>query len=123
MAGRTVVPALQLVADAAVDVASGAEGAVDADPTNGHSVTGIHRLARVVLVVNASAGATVTVKAGVFPPAETGQGDLVVTPSATLPTVIGPFTGARFAQPDGSIHVDLDATVAGTISAYEIPRA
>ena len=120
---RSAVPALQLNADAGVNVAAGANGSVTIDQPNGHTVTGIKRFSRVILEINASAGTTATVKAGAFPPAETGLGDLVVTFSTTLPTVIGPFTSARFAQSDGSINVDLAAAAAGTIRAYEIPRA
>jgi hypothetical protein len=120
---RTAVPALQLAADAGVNVAAGAAGSVTMDQPNGHNVTGIKRFSRVVLELNASAGTTATIKAGAFPPAETGDGDLVVTFSTTLPTIIGPLTSARFAQPDGSINVDLAAAAAGTIRVFELARA
>jgi hypothetical protein len=36
--------------------------------------------------------------------------------------LIGPFESARFAQADGSLNVDFDAGMTGTIVALRVPR-
>ena len=65
---------------------------------------------------------TITVRAGVQPPAYRNLlGDLVVT--CTQATwLIGPLEPARFAQADGSINIDFQAATTGTINAFLVPR-
>jgi len=81
------------------------------------------RAGEVILrVVTATATTTVTVKAGTYPPAlSSGQGDLVFScPVGT--SWLGPFTGARVEQSDGTLNV-VSATPANTtITAFRVPR-
>ena len=66
---------------------------------------------------------TVTVKAGVLPPAfRSGMGDLVVTAhAASGGCVIGPLESARFAQADGSVLLAFQSGITGFITAYIHP--
>lgn len=94
------------------------------DPTNHHSIVATapenHLL---IQVAEGTAVKTVTVKAGTTAFAiEAGLGDLVVSPSTTVRTIIGPFESQRFEQSDGTVHLDLEAAAAGTIWAYELPK-
>lgn len=76
----------------------------------------------VLRVVTATATTNVTIKAGAYPPAlSAGQGDL--TFACTVGTAwLGPFTGARFLQADGTLNV-VSATPANTtITAFRLPR-
>lgn len=52
-----------------------------------------------------------------------GQGDLVVAiPAAgTVPTLIGPLKSDRFTQADGSLSIDFDAGMTGTITVLQAP--
>lgn len=66
---------------------------------------------------------TVTVKAGVNPPAfRKDIGDLVCTVTASTTMWIGPFDLARHQQSDGSINIDLQSGITGTITAFIAPR-
>lgn len=100
------------------------------DATNSHVVTlGATPLEEVVIrAVNTTASTkTLTVKAGDSPPADAaGQGDLVVSFTAgnVTPVVkyIGPLSSARYLQNDGTLNIDVAASMTGTIEAYVIPR-
>jgi hypothetical protein len=67
---------------------------------------------------------TVTVKAGVAPPAlRGGQGDLVVTVAATTGVqYMGPFESDKYLQADGSIWFDFETAMTGTFDALYWPR-
>lgn len=76
----------------------------------------------------ATSGDTITIKAGVNPPAfRSGIGDLVYTSAGlgaeeTADIAVGPIESARFKQSDGKIYVDVaGATIAGTLEAYALP--
>ena len=118
---RTALPITDLTENAGTTPASSA-----VDPTNGHTIAAGGKTDKIFLRVNnTNAGAkNVTVKAGVNPPAfRQGLGDLVVSvPATTGERYIGPLESARFAQADGSISVDCEAAMTGTISAYRMPR-
>ncbi|SRR5260221_5772729 len=106
-------------AGTAIDQANGmnvalASGAIPANPT-------AHML--FLRVANTVAGAqTVTIRAGVNPPAFRAPiGDLVVSIPATSTKWIGPLEAGRFMQNDNSINVDFQAGTTGTITAFASP--
>ena len=76
-------------------------------------------------VINTFAGSkTVTIRAGVQPPAFRNLlGDLVVTCTTSSTWIIGPLEPARFAQADGSINLDFQSGITGNINAYLVPRS
>jgi len=73
-------------------------------------------------VVTATGTTNVTIKAGAYPPAlSAGQGDL--TFACTVGTCfLGPFTGARFLQSDGTLNVVSGTPANTTITAFRMPR-
>jgi hypothetical protein len=95
-----------------------------ADPTNGHTVTGVRPEVLVWRVKNTTAGAlNAILRAGTFPLAESsGQGDLTVSVGAGATVFIGPVESARFLQNDGSVSLDLQATFTGTVTAFKVNR-
>lgn len=104
--------------------AGSAPTATAVDPTNGH-VINLGTLAAedvLILVNNTFAGTkTVTVKAGANPPAlSAGQGDLVVTCAASTNAIPILIESARFAQADGTINLDLAASMTGTIIVQKV---
>jgi hypothetical protein len=90
----------------------------------GHPDAGAVPELTVLRLVAGSTGGNVTVKAGTQPLAiAAGQGDLVVAVGASATVWIGPFESGRFLQSDGSMLVDVaTAYVAGTITAFKVPR-
>jgi hypothetical protein len=75
-----------------------------------------------LLVVTATATTNLTIKAGAYPPAlSSGQGDLVLS-TVVGSALLGPFTGARFLQSDGTMNI-VSATPANTtVTAFRLPR-
>lgn len=99
------------------------------DATNDHVFTASNPLDEYLIrVVNTTASTkTVQVKAGDNPPADAaGQGDVTVslTDGSGTPTVkwVGPLSSARFIQNDGTVNIDVDAAMTGTITVFSIPR-
>jgi hypothetical protein len=99
------------------------------DATNNHSIApGGPTEEFIIRITNTFAGTKVaTIKAGTNPPADAaGQGDITVslTDGSTTPQVafVGPLTSARFINSDGTVHVDLAASMTGKIEAFRIPR-
>lgn len=93
------------------------------DPANGHVVANPFMGDRnfSLDIDSTFAGAkTFTIKAG-----GAGQGrfygDLVVSLNAQR-ALVGPLSADRFAQPDGSILIDVQAAATGTIRAYRDQR-
>ena len=122
---RTALTPVVLTANAVV--ADPAGTALDA--TNSHVIAaGVATDEYVIRVVNTYAGTkTVTLKAGSNPPADAqGQGDLVLSlaTGSVTPTVkwFGPFTSSRFLQNDGTVNLDVAASMTGTITVFRIPR-
>lgn len=122
---RTALTPVTLTANTVV--ADPAGTALDA--TDSHVFTPTAPLHEYVIrVVNTTASTkTVTVKAGDNPPADAaGQGDLVLSLTAgdSTPTVkwFGPLTSARFIQNDGTVNIDVAASMTGTITVFSIPR-
>lgn len=99
------------------------------DATNDHVFTPTAPLHEYLIrVTNTTASTkTIQIKAGDNPPADAaGQGDLTVSLTAgdSTPTtkIVGPLTSARFIQSDGTVNIDVDASMTGTISVLHIPR-
>lgn len=104
-------------------IADPAGTAVNAGAGNGHRIPSVQSEELFIRIAATFAGAkNFTVLKGVSPPAlEAGQGDLVVAINNAT-RWIGPLTSARFAQVDGSIHVDVESAATGTITAFVVPR-
>lgn len=118
---RTAVTVTTLTANSATAEPAG----TTADPTNDHVISDVPLEELVIRLANTNGSDRVaTIKAGANPPAlSAGQGDLSVTVPATSGVRwIGPLESARFAQADGSLHIDLATSFAGTVTAYRIPR-
>jgi hypothetical protein len=123
---RTAVVPRALVANSNLIGTTGAT-TIDATlVTNGVSVTAAKPERTLIRVANTEGSTnTVTVKAGAYPPAMAKSlGDLVVTVAATTGVqYIGPLEGGRFKQADGSIWLDFETGMTGTIDVLEVPRA
>lgn len=115
---RTVLPVTTAYNTGAAPTAT----AIDA--TNSHYIAASSTPAEelLILVNNTFAGTkTVTVKAGGNPPAlSAGQGDLVVTCAASTNGIPIRIESARFLQADGTINLDIAASMTGTISVYKV---
>lgn len=65
---------------------------------------------------------TVTIRAGVNPPAfRKGLGDASVTLAATTGVAYLTVESARFVQADGSIWLDFDSGMTGKVMAFRLP--
>lgn len=128
MAARTPLTVTQLAQDGAVTAPAGD----DIDAANGMTIPSPTGPNGILLQVTATAAGNVTVRAGGSGLSADGSpakpvpfdgasaGDLVVAaPAGTV--FLGPFTSDRFTQADGSLSVDFDPAVAGTIAAIELP--
>lgn len=122
---RTAVVPRALVANGNLIGTSGAT-TIDATlVTNGVSVTGAIPEQTVIRVTNTEASTnTVTVQSGAVPPALAGGlGDLVVTVAATTGVqFIGPLESGRFMQADGSLWLDFESGMTGSIDILTVPR-
>lgn len=122
---RTAVVPRALVANGNLIGTSGAT-TIDATlVTNGVSVTGAIPEQTVIRVTNTEGSTnTVTVQSGAVPPALAGGlGDLVVTVAATTGVqFIGPFESGRFMQSDGSLWLDFESGMTGSIDILTVPR-
>lgn len=99
------------------------------DATNSHVFTSSSPLDEYVIrIVNTTASTKVaTIKAGDNPPADAaGQGDIAVSlaTGSVTPTVawVGPMASARFIQNDGTVNIDIAASMTGFITVFRIPR-
>ena len=94
------------------------------DATNGHVIAASATPTEELLIVvnNTFAGTkVVTIKAGDSPPASAaGQGDLVVTCAASTDGIPLRVESARFLQADGTINLDIAASMTGTIVVYKV---
>lgn len=106
----------------AVNAGTSGGSGVAINVTNGAAIPA-GSMPRVILkVTNTYAGAKkVTVKAGANPPAfRANLGDLEVS-LAQNATHYFVLETARFAQADGSINVDYEASMTGTAWAFKLP--
>ncbi|MBK9181408.1 MAG: hypothetical protein IPM45_18000 [Acidimicrobiales bacterium] len=123
---RTAITVVDLTPNTVV--ADPAGTAIDA--TNHHVFTPADPTEEYVIrVVNTFDGAkTATIKAGDNPPADAaGQGDLAVACGDGDPTAsvkwVGPLTSARFIQNDGTVNIDVAASMTGFITVFRVPRS
>jgi hypothetical protein len=135
MTARTAITPVQLVPDGAISEGSGtsiaglvAAGATIAAPPGPN---------KLVIIVNNSATASknltvraggngVTASGGTNPgvPFEAATvGDLVVAVGASGTQVVTPTTSARYTQADGSLSLDFDSGMTGTIWVLQLPNS
>jgi len=106
----------------------GTSGATTIDSTlvsNGVTIANAKPEKLLIRVTNTEGSTnTVTVKAGDNPPAlRAGQGDLVVTVAATTGVqYIGPLESDKYLQADGSLEIDLETGMTGSLDALYMPR-
>jgi hypothetical protein len=115
---RTVIPGNNLAGAFAARQAP-----TTLDKPNGHMLGPLdgNKLILLFHLSAATAADTITLKAGVNPPAMRASiGDLVYTcAGGAAEVVIGPIENARYKQADGKFYIDLaGATIAGTVEAY-----
>lgn len=122
---RTALTPVTLTANTVVADPAG----TDLDADNDHVFTPTNPTSEYVIrVVNTTSSTkTVQLKAGDSPPADAaGQGDLTLSLTAgnVTPTVkwFGPFSSARFMQNDGTVNIDVDASMTGKITVFHVPR-
>lgn len=118
---RTAVPYSNLVPNSNLSYPAG----TDIDATNHHVINNAVPELTILRVTNTNGSdRVITIKAGANPPAiAAGQGDLAVTVAATSGhQFIGPFESGRFLQADGSMNIDIGASMAGKIVALKVPR-
>jgi hypothetical protein len=97
------------------------------DATNHHVINDGDCERLILRITNTTASTKIaTVKAGDNPPAlAAGQGDLSVslTDGSTTPqTAFVVLESARFKQSDGTILIDLAASMTGSITAFKLPK-
>lgn len=117
---RDTVTVTQLTRNAATTQPAGTA----INTTNGAQVDAA-KADRIVLRVTNTNGTqrTVTIKAGANPPAfRAGLGDLAVVVPASTGDVLIPVESARFAQADGMIYLNFEASMAGVVSAVATPK-
>lgn len=126
---RTAVTVTTMTPNTVAAFVAGTTG-TSIDATNSHVITPpagcpIEELLLVVTNTTASTKAA-TVLAGDTPPAlEQGLGDLSIslTDGSTTPQSAFVSLGSgRFAQSDGTINVDIAASMTGKIACFRIPR-
>lgn len=118
---RVVVPVVTLST-----VGAATNAGTTADPTEDHYVTVDFPLEELVLRFTNTNGSnrTATIVAGDTPPAlSAGQGNLVITvPATTGDMTVAGLESARFIQSDGTLQIDLEASYAGAVRAFRVPR-
>lgn len=118
---RTAVPYSTLVANSNLTDPAGT--ALDA--TNDHVIAAAVPENTILRVTNTNGSdRVITILAGDSPPAlASGLGNLDVTVAATTGVQwIGPFESGRFLQNDGTMHIDVAASMTGTITAFKTTR-
>lgn len=93
------------------------------DPTNDHVITPAGPAEELLISVNNTtvSAKTITIKAGANPPAlAAGQGDLVVSCDASTNGIPLRIDSSRYVQADGTINLDAEAAMTGTIVVYKL---
>lgn len=102
------------------DTAIAEETGVDISATNGAAIAAGHTQDLLISIRNTTASEKdVTFKAGYG--LQAGMGDLVVACAAETSYLIA-VESARFIQTDGSLYLDFEASMTGTVCAYRTPR-
>lgn len=123
---RTAVVPRALAKNSGLNGATGATTIDSTLVTNGVTIANARPERLLIRVANTEGSTnTVTVKAGDNPPAlRAGQGDLVVTVAATSGVqFIGPLESDKYLQADGSLEIDLETGMTGSIDALYWPRS
>lgn len=123
---RTAVAPRALTKNSGLNGATGATTIDSTLVTNGVTIANAKPERLLIRVANTEASTnTVTVKAGDSPPAlRAGQGDLVVTVAATSGVqFIGPLESDKYLQADGSLEIDLETGMTGSLDAVYWPRS
>ncbi|GAA1395168.1 hypothetical protein ACFQZ4_24150 [Catellatospora coxensis] len=122
---RTAIVPRALVKNSNLNSATGPT-TIDATlVTNGVTVANAKPERMLIRVTNTEGSTNVlTVRAGDNPPAlRAGQGDLTVTVAATTGAqYFGPFESDKVLQDDGSMSIDFETGMTGTIDILEIPK-
>ncbi len=95
-------------------------------PANGATIAAGGDTRKLIVRVTNTHGSdhVVTVRAGANPPAfRQGIGDASVTVAATTGVQYLTIESARFVQSDGSVHLDFDTGMTGTVMAFRLPDA
>lgn len=118
---RTAVAYSNLVPNA--DLADPAGTALNAGTGNGHVINDAFPELTVLRIAATTTGGNITILAGDYPPAlAAGQGNLTVNVASSSTRWFGPFESGRFVQSDGTLLVDVAASMTGTITAFKVPR-
>jgi hypothetical protein len=123
---RTAIVPRALIGNGSLDSATGPV-TIDATlVTNGAVIANAKPEHTIFRVTNTEGSTnTVTVSAGDNPPAlAAGQGALVVTVAATSGArYMGPFESGKYLQDDGSLLIDFETGMTGTIDVLYVPEA
>lgn len=113
-----------ITVDALTESTSATPTSTAIDATNNHVIAATAKVGKTVLRFNNTfAGSkAITIKAGDNPPAlAQGQGDLTITLAQNASAVVVLDT-SRFLQDDGTVNIDVAASMTGTIEAYQLPQ-
>jgi hypothetical protein len=121
---RTAMTYRSLVKNGSLNGATGTTTIDSTLVTNGVTIANAKPERTIIRVANTEGSTNVlTLKAGASPPAlRAGQGDITVTVAATSGVqYFGPFESDRCLQADGSISLDFETGMTGTIEALLMP--
>ncbi len=122
---RTAITPRALVKNGGLNGATGATTIDSTLVTNGATIASAKPERTLIRVANTEGSTnTLTIKAGDNPPAlRAGQGDLVVTVAATSGVqYIGPLESDKYLQADGSLEIDFESGMTGSIDVLLLPR-
>lgn len=113
---RDAVTVTEMSRDTAVEEETG----VTISATNGAAVAVGHTQDLILSIRNTTAAEKdLTIKAGYG--LQSALGDLVIPLAAETSYLIA-VEGSRFVQEDGSLYLDFEASMTGTVCAYRTPR-
>lgn len=122
---RTAVVPRALVKNSNLNGATGPTTIDSTLVTNGVTIANAKPERTLIRVANTEGSTNVvTLRAGDNPPAlRAGQGDLAVTVAATSGVqYLGPFESDKYLQDDGSLSIDFESGMTGTIDVLLLPR-
>lgn len=119
---RTAVPYSVITANGAINAPTGT--VLNPGVGNGHTLNDAVTEETVFRVTNTGTAGDITILAGDNPPAlASGLGNLVFEVAATTGhAFFGPFESGRFMQSDGTVLIDVETGMVGTITAFRVPR-
>lgn len=122
---RTAIAPRALTKNGNLNAATGTTTIDSTLVSNGATVTAAEPERMLIRVANTEGSTnTLTVKAGTSAAAlRSGQGDLVVTVAATTGVqYIGPLESDKYLQSDGSVSLDFETGMTGSIEVLLLPR-